>query len=227
MTSAWSLSSSSVTIGSPVSALASARISRPGRAEALERERRRARLVGAAAQHRGARLLDRARDGHRLLARLDRARPGDQAERLVAADRAAGDVEHARAVVEELGGRELVGARDRDDAVDALHPLEARPRARASGSPMAPIAVVSSPGMTSTCTPIVSSRSSHRRDLPVGRVRCHHDHHRPSSRTPSSSAPRWWASSWRTVRVTCARSSSGSWPKSRSSVSRKMMMRSG
>ena len=51
--------------------------------------------------------------------------------------------------------------------------------------------------------------------------------HRPSSRTPSSSAPRWWASSWRTVRVTCPRSSSGSSPKSRSSVSRKMTMRSG
>ena len=30
--------------------------------------------------------------------------------------------------------------------------------------------------------------------------------YRPSSRTPSSSAPRWCASSWRTVRVTCARS---------------------
>src|SRR4051812_2343404 len=28
-----------------------------------------------------------------------------------------------------------------------------------SGSPMAPIAVVSSPGMTSTCTPVVSSRA--------------------------------------------------------------------
>ena len=48
----------------------------------------------------------------------------------------------------------------------------------------------------------------------------------PSSRTPSSSAPRWCASSWRTVRVTCARSRSGWCPKSRSSVSRKMMMRS-
>ena len=37
----------------------------------------------------------------------------------------------------------------------------------------------------------------------------------PSPRTPFSSHPRWWASSWRTVRVTCALSSSGSWPKSR------------
>ena len=38
---------------------------------------------------------------------------------------------------------------------------------------------------------------------------------RPRSRTPRSSQPRWWASSWRTVRSTCARSSSRSWPKSR------------
>ena len=48
----------------------------------------------------------------------------------------------------------------------------------------------------------------------------------PEPRTPSSSQPRWCASSWRTVRVTCARSSSGSCPKSRSSVSRKITIRS-
>ncbi len=48
----------------------------------------------------------------------------------------------------------------------------------------------------------------------------------PRPRTPSSSHPRWWASSWRTVRVTCALSSSGSWPKSRISVSRKITIRS-
>ena len=34
------------------------------------------------------------------------------------------------------------------------------------------------------------------------------------------SKPMWWASSWRTVRVTWSRSMSGSWPKSRRSVSR-------
>jgi len=43
--------------------------------------------------------------------------------------------------------------------------------------------------------------------------------YRPRSRTPRSCQPRWWASSWRSVRSTCARSSSGSCPKSRSSVS--------
>ncbi len=42
---------------------------------------------------------------------------------------------------------------------------------------------------------------------------------RPRPRTPRSSQPRWWASSWRKVRSTCARSNAGSWPKSRSSVS--------
>lgn len=42
----------------------------------------------------------------------------------------------------------------------------------------------------------------------------------PSSRTPLSPQPRWWATSWRSVRSTCARSRSGSCPKSRSSVSR-------
>ena len=197
-----------------------------GRAEALERERRRARLVGAAAQHRRAGLLDRARDGHRLLARLDRARPGDQAERLVAADRPAGDVEHARAVVEQLGGGELVRARDRDDAVDALHPLEARLADRlgvADGADRGrQLARHDEHVQAHRLEP-----PADRRDLHLGRVRRHHDHHKPSSRTPSSSAPRWCASSWRTVRVTCARSSSASWPKSRSSVSRKMMMRSG
>ena len=44
--------------------------------------------------------------------------------------------------------------------------------------------------------------------------------HSPRSRTPSSSHPRWWAISWRTVRSTWALSRSASWPKSRSRVSR-------
>ncbi len=42
---------------------------------------------------------------------------------------------------------------------------------------------------------------------------------RPSSRTPGSFQPRWWASSWRSVRSTWAQSRSRSQPKSRSSVS--------
>ncbi len=51
-------------------------------------------------------------------------------------------------------------------------------------------------------------------------------HHRSRRLTPSSSKPTWWASSWRTVRVTWSRSRSGSWPKSRRSVSRKITIRS-
>jgi len=50
--------------------------------------------------------------------------------------------------------------------------------------------------------------------------------YRPNPRTPFSSQPRWWASSWRTVRTTWALSLSGSWPKSRSRVSRKITIRS-
>ena len=70
--------------------------------------------------------MDGARDRERLLARLDRARAGDQAERRPAADLAPVDVEHRRAVVDELGGGELVGPRDRHDPVDARHALEAQ-----------------------------------------------------------------------------------------------------
>src|SRR3712207_8869709 len=47
-------------------------------AQALERERRGARLERAAAQHRRAALPDRARDVERLGPRLDRARAGDR-----------------------------------------------------------------------------------------------------------------------------------------------------
>ena len=43
--------------------------------------------------------------------------------------------------------------------------------------------------------------------------------YRPSPRTPGSFHPRWWAISWRRVRSTWARSTSGSQPKSRTSVS--------
>ncbi len=50
--------------------------------------------------------------------------------------------------------------------------------------------------------------------------------YRSSRDTPSSSKPTWCASSWRTVRTTWSRSSSGSWPKSRRRVSLKITMRS-
>ena len=61
-------------------------------------------------------------------------------------------------------------------------------------------------------------RASRRAEVPPDCARAHGPH-RPRSRTPRSSQPRWWATSWRTVRSTWARSRSGSWPKSRSRVS--------
>ena len=48
-----------------------------------------------------------------------------------------------------------------------------------SGSPIAPIAVTSSPGSTSTCTPVVSSRARTAAISASRRLGCHHDHHKP------------------------------------------------
>ena len=218
--------SSSVTTGSPVSARASARISRPATPSPLNANgdvrglKAPPRSIDAPASR------DRARDLERLLARLDRARPGDQREGVAAADAAAGDVDDGRLVVGELGAGQLVGPRDRDDAVDA-RPC---PPGRARRTPCG-IADRADRGrqLARQHEHVDADRLqplAHGRDLRLGGLGCHHDHHRPSSRTPSSSAPRWCASSWRTVRSTCARSSSASWPKSRSSVSRKITMRS-
>ena len=61
-------------------------------AQALEGVRARARLVGAAAEQARAAGRDRARGGHDLVARLDRARAGDEAE-VVAADLAPVDLD--------------------------------------------------------------------------------------------------------------------------------------
>ncbi len=94
-------------------------------AEAVEGERRRARFERTAAQHRGAGGLDGTRDAQRLLAGLDGARPGDERERGTAADGPTADLEHGGLVVVQLARGEFVGARDRDDAIHAGHPLEA------------------------------------------------------------------------------------------------------
>ena len=61
--------------------------------QALEGVRARARLVGAAAQHRRAAGEHRVGGGQQLVARLDGARPGDQRE-VLAADLAPADLEH-------------------------------------------------------------------------------------------------------------------------------------
>src|SRR5207248_11769402 len=92
--------------------------------ESRERERRRARLPDAGAHHRRTALLYRARDRERLPARLDRARAGDERERL-RADDVAVDLERRVLALTELAARELVGTRDRHDPVDARHHLEA------------------------------------------------------------------------------------------------------
>ena len=115
-------------------------------AEPLEGVGGGARLVGAAAQQRRAGVAHDARGLHRLLARLDRAGPGDHRE-VLAADLAPGDVEHAALAVADLRGGELVRLEDRHDAVDAGLTLEAEARdvASCSTSPIAPITVTRAP----------------------------------------------------------------------------------
>ena len=121
------LSSSSVTTGRPVSARASARISSAGHAEALERERRGARLERAAAQHRGAGRPRRPRATASVCSRDSTVHgPAIRQNVSAAADPAAVDVERPSAAwwLSSLR-RELVGPRDRHDAVDAGHALQA------------------------------------------------------------------------------------------------------
>ena len=128
-------------------------------AQALERERRRARLEGAAAQHRGAGGL-RPRARPRASARATRPctarRPGRRCRR-----RRPG----ARRCRARSGPRGR--ARSRRACRAARSARRGRRRscppgpssATPSGSPIAPIAVVSSPGITTTCTPVVSRRA--------------------------------------------------------------------
>ena len=85
-------------------------------AQALERVRRGARLVGAAAHHGRARLRHRRGDGERLLLPLDRARAGHQREP-AAADGAAPDRDHRVGRVEGARGQ----LERHRDWLDALH----------------------------------------------------------------------------------------------------------
>ena len=96
-------------------------------AEALERVRRGARLVGAAAEQRGAGGRHGAGGGERLVARLDRARPGDERE-VLTADLSSLDVDHRSLAVADLRRGELVRLEDRHDLGDARSTLEAEAR---------------------------------------------------------------------------------------------------
>src|ERR687892_280595 len=87
-----------------------------GLAEALERVRRRARLVGAAAQQLRARVLHGVGRLEHHLARLDRARAGDRGE-VVAAYLATVDLDDGPLVAAVLERRELVGLQDRHQVV--------------------------------------------------------------------------------------------------------------
>ena len=85
-------------------------------------------LEGAAAEHRRAGLRDRARRLERLLAVLNRARPGDQPEGVVA-DAAPAHLDHGR-VGRELPRDELVRLQDRQDLLHAGVALERQRRER-------------------------------------------------------------------------------------------------
>ena len=117
---------SSVTIGRPVCALASASRCRPSCTEALEAVRRGARLVGAAAEHRRAGGGDGVRGREHLVARLDRARAGDHRE-VLAADPSPVDLDDGPLAMTELGRGELVGRRIGTTCCDARVALEAEP----------------------------------------------------------------------------------------------------
>ena len=113
---------SSVTIGSPVSSRASTRISSASSPSPLNVY---GDVRGLNAPPRSivdARLRDRARGLHRLLAVLDRARAGDQSERVVA-DAPAAHLDHGR-IRRELARHELVWLQDRHHLLDARVALE-------------------------------------------------------------------------------------------------------
>ena len=91
-------------------------------AEALERVGRGTRLERTAAEHRDALGRDAARRLERLLAGLDGARPGDEAE-VAVADAAVAHLDHGR-VGRELAGHELVRLQDREHLLDSGEALE-------------------------------------------------------------------------------------------------------
>ncbi len=143
--------------------------------EALEAVRRGARLVGAAAQHRRAVLGDHARRLQRLLAALDRARAGDQAE-VVAADPPAVDLDHGPLALLELRRGELVRLQDRDQVVDpvvALEPERGDPVAVADRPDHGQQLALREVGRTADLLDSLDDVG----DLLLRRPLFHHDHH--------------------------------------------------
>ena len=143
--------------------------------EALEGVRARARLVGAAAEEARAARGDRARRGHDLVARLDRARPGDEAE-VVAADLAPVDLDDRALVRAQLGGGELERLQDRDDLGDAVVALEAEAGdvlAVADGADHRHL--LPARGMRSSAAGLDAGDDG--LHLLLGGRRLHHDHH--------------------------------------------------
>ncbi len=119
MRSTWSTLITSLTVGSPVARPASAEQIDAVPAEALERVRVGPRLEGAAPQHHRAARAHGLGGGEDLLARLDRARAGDDDElaaadeRLADADLGAGRLRLARGHGVVLGGGRGQGLRRR------------------------------------------------------------------------------------------------------------------
>ena len=156
--STWRGSISSVTIGSPVSSRASTRISSASSPRPLKVY---GDVRGLKAPPRSIvepRVRDRARGLERLLAVLDRARPGDQAEGVVA-DPAAAHLDHGRIRARAPARRACTASGSAAPA-----PRRGSPRAgsaaSASRSPIAPITVASRPGVTCASAPASASRST-------------------------------------------------------------------
>jgi hypothetical protein len=132
----WMTSATSTIASSSLVSMSSVTIGRPGLLARLGEDPQAraaepwneygdgARLVGAAAEHRRAGRGHDPRRLERLVARLDRARPGDERE-VLAADLPAADLEDRGRPAAQLGRRQLVGLEDRHDLVDAGCGVEA------------------------------------------------------------------------------------------------------
>jgi hypothetical protein len=115
------------------------------------------------------------RGGERLVARLDRARPGDQRE-VLAADVAAVDLDDGPVARLELGRRELERLQDRHDLLDALVALEPEARDVLAVADRADYRhLLAARGVRSSAARLDPGDDG--RHLLLGGRRLHHDHH--------------------------------------------------